>query len=149
MSFAHCYPQDAHSVDLVLLWPFPSTHPGQCCLVGSRNDQAALQHCFFFWKGGEGVKGEVFVTACQCFKQLYLKTRFSLFRDPLFSLQRRWSRCTYEHKNSGEFIDHLHKEVGVGKVMLALTLCALSHEHACMPNLWNKRKKKRKHLWSG
>ena len=67
------------------------------------------------------MEGEVFVTACQCFKQLYLKTRFSLFRDPLFSLQRRWSRCTYEHKNSGEFIDHLHKEVGVGKVMLSLT----------------------------
>ena len=52
----------------------------------------------FFGRGGEGVEGEVFVTACQCFKQLYLKTRFSLFTDPLFSLQRRWSRCTYEHK---------------------------------------------------
>ena len=50
--------------------------------------------------GGGGEEGEVFVTACQYFKQLYLKTRFSLFTDPLFSLQRRWSRCTYEHKKT-------------------------------------------------
>ena len=100
--------------------------------------------------GGGGEEGEVFVTACQYFKQLYLKTSFSLFTDPLFSLQRRWSRCTYENKkNLEEFIDHLHKAVGLGKVMLALALCTPSHELACMPNLWNKRKKKRKHLWSG
>ena len=142
LSFAHCCPQDAYSVDLGLPWPLPSTHPGQCCLVGSRNDQAALQHCFFFWKGGEGVEGEVFVTACQCFKQLYLKTRFSLFIDPLFSLQRRWSRCTYEHKKLWGIYWPL-AQGGGGRESHACShpLCSLSR--ACMYAKFVEQKKEK------
>ena len=30
----------------------PPPHPGQCCLVGSKNVRATLQHCFFW--GGVG-----------------------------------------------------------------------------------------------
>ena len=66
--FALSYPQNAYPVDLVPLWPLPSPHPGQSCLVGIRNDAVGLQHCFFFFR----LEGGVFVVASS-FKSSILK----------------------------------------------------------------------------
>ena len=52
-------------MDLVPLWPLLTPHPGQSCLVGTRNDPAGLQHCFL------GEEGEVFVVA-SAFKSFIL-----------------------------------------------------------------------------
>ena len=60
-NFALSYPQNAHPADLVPLWPLPSSHPGQSCLVGIRNWTS------FFW-----VEEGVFVVA-SAFKGFILK----------------------------------------------------------------------------
>ena len=44
------YTQDTHPAYLAPWWPLPPPLPGQCCLVGSKNVRATLQHCFF-WGG--------------------------------------------------------------------------------------------------
>ena len=41
-NFALSYPQNAYPAIMVPLWPLPSPHPGQICLVGIRNDPAGL-----------------------------------------------------------------------------------------------------------
>ena len=58
----------AYPLDLVPLWPLPSPHPSQYCLVKVRNEPAKLQHCLF-----GGTRG-VFCRS-HCFQGLYFETR--------------------------------------------------------------------------
>ena len=48
------YSQETHPVNLAPWWPLPPPLPGQCCLVGSKNVLATLQHCFFWVGEGRG-----------------------------------------------------------------------------------------------
>ena len=45
--FALSYSQETHPANLAPGRPLPPPLPGQCCLVGSKNVPATLQHCFF------------------------------------------------------------------------------------------------------
>lgn len=62
----------AYPLDLVSLWPLPSPHPSQYCLVEVRNEPAKLQHCLF------GGTGRVFCSS-QWFQGLYLDVEASIF----------------------------------------------------------------------
>ena len=51
-NFALSYSQDTHPANLAPWWPLPPPLPGKCCLVGSKNVLATLQHCCFWaWRG--------------------------------------------------------------------------------------------------
>ena len=51
-NFALSYTQETYPANLAPWWPLPPPLPGQCCLVGSKNVRATLQHCFLGEEGG-------------------------------------------------------------------------------------------------
>ena len=52
-NFALSYSKETRPTNLAPWWPLLSPFPGQCCLVGSKNVPAKLQH-FFVYEGEEG-----------------------------------------------------------------------------------------------
>ena len=52
-NFALSYSKETRPTNLAPWWPLLPPFPGQCCLVGSKNVPAKLQH-FFVYEGEEG-----------------------------------------------------------------------------------------------
>ena len=89
-NFALSYTQETYPANLAPWWPLPPPLPGQCCLVGSKNVRATLQHCFLGEEGGvswvnRALEGSIF--------KLHIQRAFFLTFLSKIVFSRYWTVC--------------------------------------------------------
>ena len=89
-NFALSYTQETYPANLAPWWPLPPPLPGQCCLVGSKNVRATLQHCFLGKEGGvswvnRALEGSIF--------KLHIQRAFFLTFLSKIVFSRYWTVC--------------------------------------------------------